>query len=66
MIMFMRVGILNLPLWEPLIGIILLIISIIVLGKFAAKVYKGGVLMYSSSTSLKDIKTAIQLGKNNK
>lgn len=65
MIMFMRVGVLNLPVWEPLLGIAVLIVSIILLGNFAAKVYKGGVLMYGASSSLKDIKTALQLGKRN-
>lgn len=65
MVMFMRVGILDLPFWEPLLGITLMIISIVILGIFAARVYKGGVLMYGNTSSLKDIKTALQLGKRN-
>jgi ABC-2 type transport system permease protein len=65
MLMFMRVGMLNLPAWEPLLGIAILIISIIVLAIFGARVYKGGVLMYGKSNSFKDIKKALQLSKNN-
>ncbi|QED47122.1 ABC transporter permease [Cytobacillus dafuensis] len=64
MLMFMRVGMLTLPVWEPMIGIAILIITIIILAIFGAKVYKGGVLMYGKSNSFKDIKKAIQLTKN--
>ncbi|MBS4188763.1 ABC transporter permease [Bacillus sp. FJAT-49705] len=64
MLMFMRVGMLTLPVWEPMIGIAILIITIIILAVFGAKVYKGGVLMYGKSNSFKDIKKAIQLTKN--
>lgn len=64
MLMFMRVGMLTLPVWEPLLAIAILIVSIIVLAIFGARVYKGGVLMYGRSTSFKDIKKAIQLTKN--
>ncbi|MEW9109194.1 ABC transporter permease [Cytobacillus gottheilii] len=61
MIMFMRVGMLTLPVWEPILGIAILLISIIVLAIFGAKVYKGGVLLYGKSSSFKDIKKALQL-----
>lgn len=64
MIMFMRVGMLTLPVWEPLLGIAILIITIIILAIFGAKVYRGGVLMYGKSNSFKDIKKALQLTKN--
>lgn len=64
MIMFMRVGMLTLPTWEPILGIVILVISIIILAIFGARVYKGGVLMYGRSTSYKDIKKALQLTKN--
>lgn len=62
-VMFMRVGLLDIPTWEPVLGIIIMIVTIIILGWFASKVYKGGVLMYGPSRSLKDIKKALQLGK---
>lgn len=63
LVMFLRVGMLDLPMWEPLLSIAILLLTIFVLGWFGARVYRGGVLMYGPSRSLKDIKKAIQLGK---
>jgi len=63
MLMFMRVGMLNLPLWEPIVGIAILVVTIVILAVFGARVYKGGVLMYGKSNSYKDIKKALQLTK---
>lgn len=63
LVMFLRVGMLDLPLWEPLLAIAIMLVTIFVLGWFGARVYRGGVLMYGPSRSLKDIKKAIQLGK---
>ncbi|MBP3040456.1 ABC transporter permease [Bacillaceae bacterium Marseille-Q3522] len=64
MLMFMRVGMLTLPFWEPLLGIVILLASIIFLAIFGGRVYKGGVLMYGKSNSFKDIKKALHLTKN--
>jgi ABC-2 type transport system permease protein len=64
MVMFLRVGMLNLPVYEPLIGIAVLLVTIILLGVFGARVYRGGVLLYGKSNSYKDIKKAINLTKN--
>jgi ABC-2 type transport system permease protein len=64
MLMFMRVGMLTLPVWEPIAGIGILVVSILLLSIFGARVYKGGVLMYGKSNSFKDIKKALQLSKN--
>ena len=61
MVMFLRVGMLNLPVYEPIIGILLLLVSITLLGVFGARVYRGGVLLYGKSNSYKDIKKAIDL-----
>ncbi|ARK24189.1 hypothetical protein SporoP37_05475 [Sporosarcina sp. P37] len=63
LVMFLRVGMLDLPLWEPILSIGIMIVTIFILGWFGAKVYRGGVLMYGPSRSLKDLKKAIQLGK---
>ncbi|KFL43608.1 hypothetical protein CH76_05860 [Lysinibacillus sp. BF-4] len=63
LVMFMRVGLLDLPMWEPLLAIAIMLITIGILGWFGARVYRGGVLMYGPSRSLKDIKKAVQLGK---
>ncbi|MFJ5622509.1 ABC transporter permease [Peribacillus loiseleuriae] len=65
MIMFLRVGMLNVPFWEIAISIGLLIATIILLGVVGARIYRGGVLMYGSSKSLKSIKNALQLSKKN-
>jgi ABC-2 type transport system permease protein len=64
MVMFLRVGMLNLPVYEPIIGIAVLLVTIILLGVFGARVYRGGVLLYGKSNSYKDIKKAINLTKN--
>ncbi|MFB7303000.1 ABC transporter permease [Heyndrickxia sporothermodurans] len=64
MIMFLRVGMLDLPLWVGLSGIAVLIISIIIMAIIGARIYRGGVLMYGKSNSLKNIKKALQLSKN--
>lgn len=64
MLMFMRVGMLNLSLWEPLLGMAILLLTIIFLAVFGARVYKGGVLMYGKSNSFKDIKKALQFSKD--
>lgn len=64
MIMFLRVGMLEVPFWEIGLSIGILIATIVLLALFGAKVYRGGVLMYGKSSSLKDIKKALQLSKN--
>lgn len=61
MVMFLRVGMLNLPVYEPIIGIVVLLVTIILLGVFGARVYRGGVLLYGKSNSYKDIKKAIDI-----
>ncbi|MEH7333662.1 ABC transporter permease [Neobacillus drentensis] len=64
MIMFLRVGMLTIPAWEAILGISILVITIVALAVFGARVYRGGVLMYGQSNSYKDIKKALQLTKN--
>ncbi len=63
LVMFLRVGLLDLPMWEPLLAIFLMLLTIVLLGIFGARVYRGGVLMYGPSRSLKDIRRALRLGK---
>ncbi|MDQ0217620.1 ABC transporter permease [Peribacillus cavernae] len=64
MIMFLRVGMISVPFWEVALSIGLLVVTIVLLGIFGGKVYRGGVLMYGSSKSYKDIKKALQISKN--
>jgi ABC-2 type transport system permease protein len=61
MIMFLRVGMLNIPGWEIALGIGILGGTIILLALVGAKVYKGGVLLYGKSSSFKDIKRALNV-----
>jgi len=63
MLMLLRVGMLDVPIWEVVASIGILLGSIIILGILAARVYRGGVIMYGSSNSIKDIKRAIALSK---
>lgn len=63
MVMFLRVGMLNIPAWEIVLAIGLLVVSIILLGILGARVYKGGVLMYGRSSSFKDFRKAMALSK---
>ncbi|MBN8253561.1 ABC transporter permease [Priestia flexa] len=63
MIMFLRVGMLTVPVWEIALSIGLLVATIGLLAVFGARVYRGGVLMYGKSSSFKDIKKALQLTK---
>ncbi|GAB3790231.1 ABC transporter permease [Virgibacillus kimchii] len=66
MVMFLRVGMLDIPAWEVALSIGILIGTIVVLGLIGARVYKGGVLMYGKSSSLKDFKKAMALSKKDK
>jgi ABC-2 type transport system permease protein len=63
MLMFLRVGMLSIPVWEVALSIFILVGTIVLLGIFGAKVYRGGVLMYGKSNSFRDVKKALQLGK---
>ncbi len=63
MIMFLRVGMLDIPLWQPLLAIVDMVVCIVVIGIVGSRVYKGGVLMYGKTNVWRDFRKAIQLGK---
>lgn len=65
-VMFLRVGLLDVPTWEIALSIGLTVGTIIILALIGARVYRGGVLMYGRTASLKDIKQALQLSKKDK
>ncbi|GLY11246.1 ABC transporter permease [Pseudobacillus badius] len=65
MILFVRISLLSIPPWEIALGFGVLIAAIIVFGIIGARIYKGGVLMYGKSNSLKDMKKAFELSKDN-
>ncbi|WP_025026372.1 ABC transporter permease [Caldalkalibacillus mannanilyticus] len=64
MIMFLRVGVSDPALWEVLLSIFLLVATIMAMGWLASKVYRGGVLLYGKSASIKDIGKAISLHRD--
>ncbi|RDW19880.1 ABC transporter permease [Oceanobacillus chungangensis] len=66
MVMLLRIGMLDVAIWEIAISIGILIATIIILGLIGARVYKGGVLMYGSAKPLKNMMKAIQLSKKEK
>lgn len=66
MIMFLRVGMLDVPTWEISLSIGILILTIIVFAWFGARIYRGGVLLYGPSRSLKDIKLVLQMTRKEK
>jgi len=66
MIMFLRVGMLDVPVWEIVISVSILIGTIIILAILGARIYRGGVLMYGPSRTLKDFKKAFMLTKKEK
>jgi len=61
--MFLRVGMLDVPVWEVVVSVGLLVGTIILLAILGARIYRGGVLMYGPSRSLKDFKKALMLTK---
>ncbi|MEC2077956.1 ABC transporter permease [Metabacillus fastidiosus] len=63
MIMFLRVGLLNLPFWEIALSIGVLLGTIILLAVIGARIYKGGVLFYGKTPSWKDVKKVLELTK---
>ncbi|KIQ95497.1 hypothetical protein LH47_00314 [Anoxybacillus thermarum] len=63
MIMFLRIGMLNVPIWEITLSLALLVATIAFLFVFGSKIYRGGVLMYNQASSWKDLKRAWQLTK---
>ncbi|MGM9927184.1 MAG: ABC transporter permease [Bacillus sp. (in: firmicutes)] len=63
MVMFLRIGMLEIPFWEIALSLGILIATIVVLGVFGARIYRGGVLMYSSGSAMKSMKQAINLTK---
>lgn len=63
MIMFLRIGMLDIATWEIVLSLFILIITIVLFSILSARIYRGGVLMYGPSRSFKDIRKAFQLSK---
>lgn len=62
-IMFLRVGLTDPPIWEVWLSIGLLVVTIMVTGWIAAKIYRTGVLMYGKRPSFKELRRAMRAYK---
>lgn len=63
MIMFLRIGLVDVPFWQVALSVATLIVTIVVFVLIGTRVYRGGVLMYGKSSSWKNIKQAFVLTK---
>lgn len=64
MIMFLRIGMLGVPAWEIALSIAILVATILLIAWIAAKIYRGGVLMYGKGGSFNQLKEALKLSGN--
>ncbi|MCE7793287.1 ABC transporter permease [Salipaludibacillus sp. CUR1] len=62
-LLFLRIGMGTVPVWEIAVISALLIISAVLINIIAARIYKGGVLMYGKFSFKKGIKQALKLSK---
>ncbi len=58
--LFPRIAMSTVPVWEILVSIGILIVSVIGTGILAAKIYRVGVLLYGTTPKIKDILKAIK------
>ncbi|RXZ83532.1 ABC transporter permease [Paenibacillaceae bacterium] len=61
--MFLRVGLTSPALWEVLLSLALLGVTILILGWLSAKIYRTGVLMYGKRPSFKELRKAMKAFK---
>lgn len=54
-VMFMRINILTPPAWQIALSIAILIVSILIAGNLAAKIFRVGILMYGKRPSLPEM-----------
>jgi len=55
MVMFMRICVTDMPMWEIMLGIVVNILYMLAAGYAAARIYRVGVLMYGKPPKIKDI-----------
>lgn len=63
MIMFLRIGMLDVAAWEIILSIVILLVTLVLFSLLSARIYRGGVLMYGPSRSFKDFRKALMLTK---
>ncbi|WP_136608073.1 ABC transporter permease [Paenibacillus dokdonensis] len=61
--MLVRIGMGEVPVWQILISLALLIVAILVFGWLSAKIYRTGVLMYGKRPSFKELRKAMKAYK---
>lgn len=61
--MLLRIGVGDVALWQILVSLLILLVSIFVFGWLAAKIYRTGVLMYGKRPSIKEIRKAMKAYK---
>mgnify|MGYP001438330584 FL=1 len=59
-LMFMRIGVSNPAIWEVGVAIVINAAFILLVGWFAAKIYRAGVLMYGKKPALKEVWKAMR------
>jgi ABC-type Na+ efflux pump, permease component len=59
-LMFMRIGVSNPAIWEVGLAIVINAAFILLVGWFAAKIYRAGVLMYGKKPALKEVWKAMR------
>ena len=65
-LLFLRMGMTTVPTWEIIVILGILIISVILMNILAARIYKGGVLMYGKFSFKGGMQQALRLGKKEK
>ncbi|SDH67554.1 ABC-2 type transport system permease protein [Alteribacillus persepolensis] len=65
-LLFLRIGMGTVPVWETILIVGLLILSAILINLLAARIYKGGVLMYGKFSFKNGIKQALTMSKKEK
>ncbi len=61
--MLVRIGMGEVPVWQILASLALLIVAILVFGWLSAKIYRTGVLMYGKRPSFKELRKAMKAYK---
>jgi len=65
-LLFLRIGMGTVPMWEVLLIFAILIVSALLINILAARIYKGGVLMYGKFSFKNGIKQALTMSKREK
>lgn len=62
-VMFLRIGMASPETWEILLSLAILVVTILIVGWLAARIYRTGVLMYGKKPSWKEVSKAMKAYK---